>query len=824
MRAMKKYFLLAAFLFTIIFTHKVHADTATLVPTGGADTSGTTTAALTATDVTKLAISDDSRIQSNGTWPAAGAYDESKYIEFTFTPNIPAGATVSSAIITHEFRRTGTLTAAKLEVWDGSAFTDEPLTTGTINTDHTDTADVSSLITTADKANAIKIRFLAYRSTAGNSQTSHDFIGIAITYAIGAAATPPPANILPTTADLALSTSAEASLVIVASGTDAENNPLTYSVVDAPTKGILGSFVGNRIIYSPNGPAGIDTFTYKANDGTSDSAISTVTITITPGVITQIVLSASGNIFSINEQAMLTATGEDRFGNVVTNDNTTSFYFYGSGQGALIQKDNWVPVFQGVATMPVSSSVSNKIIWFVSTAYLGSNAVETIFTPPPVLADPNDQGAHLHVVRVDGSFPSASPVSHTDQNTMFNLALSDNGRVSPLGPWPQNASAFDEDTFMEYDLSSAQIPDEAIIDSVFLTNKYSYVSYSTSSSTSASLAAAKFEIWNGVRFVDMPTGLPASSVNDRSQTFDITPFINSAAKANKIQIRFLAYGAGPTQIGTTHDLVGVDVGYHLGGPALSLAPPVASSQSLVATVGTPVHIELLGSDPDNGTFSYSIVSSPSLGTLSALSGNRISYAPTAQSGSDEFTFKVNNGKQDSPPAMISFTITGGTDTTDTSDSSSEITATEGTGSTGETVDTGTTSGDTSDSVADTPAGDAPSTETHSSSGGGGGGEAIFLPTQAPQQTHVPDPVAPRAEVAVAQPAQEPASTEIVSEMPEQPEPAKTITPTETPSLELAGNAIGAGVMIKDSGIFIVGLICGILFSTFIRRLITSKRT
>ena len=57
---------------------------------------------------------------------------------------------------------------------------------------------------------------------------------------------------------------------------------LTYSVVTPPTKG-TARFYGNMMTYSPySGANGTDSFTFKANDGTLDSNISTVTITITP--------------------------------------------------------------------------------------------------------------------------------------------------------------------------------------------------------------------------------------------------------------------------------------------------------------------------------------------------------------------------------------------------------------------------------------------------------------------------------------------------------------------------------------------------------------
>lgn len=70
-------------------------------------------------------------------------------------------------------------------------------------------------------------------------------------------------------------------LWITLTGADAENAALTYSVVTGPANGqLLGTppLVQYRPNANSNGP---DSFTFKVNDGTLDSAASTVTITVT---------------------------------------------------------------------------------------------------------------------------------------------------------------------------------------------------------------------------------------------------------------------------------------------------------------------------------------------------------------------------------------------------------------------------------------------------------------------------------------------------------------------------------------------------------------
>lgn len=69
-------------------------------------------------------------------------------------------------------------------------------------------------------------------------------------------------------------------------GTDLDSDPLTYSIVTAPTNGVLSGCLANNndlsCTYTPNTNFyGSDSFTYKVNDGTSDSAsVTTVSITV----------------------------------------------------------------------------------------------------------------------------------------------------------------------------------------------------------------------------------------------------------------------------------------------------------------------------------------------------------------------------------------------------------------------------------------------------------------------------------------------------------------------------------------------------------------
>ncbi|HEX2750159.1 MAG TPA: LamG-like jellyroll fold domain-containing protein, partial [Verrucomicrobiales bacterium] len=86
--------------------------------------------------------------------------------------------------------------------------------------------------------------------------------------------------------------------------------------------------------------------------------------------------------------------------------------------------------------------------------------------------------------------------------------------------------------------------------------------------------------------------------------------------------------------------------------------PTATGQTgLTVQSGTPLGITLAGTDPNGGTLTYSIVTPPAKGSVSAGTGSARTYTATAgQYGTDSFTFKVNDGKYDSAPVFVRLNI------------------------------------------------------------------------------------------------------------------------------------------------------------------------
>jgi hypothetical protein len=88
----------------------------------------------------------------------------------------------------------------------------------------------------------------------------------------------------------------------------------------------------------------------------------------------------------------------------------------------------------------------------------------------------------------------------------------------------------------------------------------------------------------------------------------------------------------------------------------SNSAPVADDQSLATEVNTPAAITLTGSDPDGDTLTYELVSEPNHGTLSGIAPD-LTYTPDADyTGSDSFSFLVDDGDLDSNTATVSLSV------------------------------------------------------------------------------------------------------------------------------------------------------------------------
>ncbi|XXF77290.1 Calx-beta domain-containing protein [Myxococcaceae bacterium GXIMD 01537] len=84
--------------------------------------------------------------------------------------------------------------------------------------------------------------------------------------------------------------------------------------------------------------------------------------------------------------------------------------------------------------------------------------------------------------------------------------------------------------------------------------------------------------------------------------------------------------------------------------------PLANSPSLTIIEDTPTLIPLTAFDADSDPLTFTLVDAPAHGTLSGSLPSPVYTAEALYAGSDSFTFRVNDGSEDSPLAAVTLTV------------------------------------------------------------------------------------------------------------------------------------------------------------------------
>ena len=93
-----------------------------------------------------------------------------------------------------------------------------------------------------------------------------------------------PVNDAPVAIAQDVATDEDLALPIALSGTDVDLDALTYTIVSSPENGTLSGIAPN-VTFTPSGNySGSSSFTFTVNDGTIDSAVATVSITVTEAI------------------------------------------------------------------------------------------------------------------------------------------------------------------------------------------------------------------------------------------------------------------------------------------------------------------------------------------------------------------------------------------------------------------------------------------------------------------------------------------------------------------------------------------------------------
>ncbi len=453
-----------------------------------------------------------------------------------------------------------------------------------------------------------------------------------------------PVNDAPVAMGLAVNTLQNTSLPIVLGATDADGDTLSYFIVSQPLHGTL-SGSGTNVTYTPSSNYyGADSFTFKANDGTVNSNLGTISITVThvnqaPVATPQYVQTPK------NIARSVTLSGTDADG-----DPLTYALVANPSHGTL---SGTVP---NLTYTPALDYVGNDILTFKANDGFVDSAVAAvnlnIFDPttrvnnPPTVAnqvviadEDTPKSILLAAADLDGdpltisvvASPSHGTLSGSMPNLTYTPALHYHG--SDLFTFKAN------DGFADSNLGTVSIT----------VNHLNHAPNSHAQSVSTAKNNAKTVVLTGDD-VDGDSLSYAIVAGPTHGTLTGTPpSITYTPALNYVGADAITFKTNDGQIDGNTAAVSITV------QAVNNAP-VANDGTASTNKNAAVVIAVVATDIDQDPLTYAIVNAPAHGTLSG-SGPNFTYTPALDfSGLDSFTFKANDGVDNSNSGTLSILV------------------------------------------------------------------------------------------------------------------------------------------------------------------------
>jgi hypothetical protein len=407
-------------------------------------------------------------------------------------------------------------------------------------------------------------------------------------------------------------------IAIVLAGTDPDGDSLTFNVVNGPDHGSLSGTAPN-LTYSPSSNfSGSDRFTFSANDGSLTSAVATVSITVAD--INDAPVAISQSLTTMEDATVsFTLTGTDVESNPLTFSTVS-----GPSNGTVTGTPPNL-VYQPTAGF----SGNDQFTFKVNDGSLNSTPATISITVNPKLTD-----SSLSVLSRSGW-----SLKYVDSQEVFDAAA---------------ILAFDGDpgTFWRTQWRSGSVPAlpheiQINLGSVQSIAGFQYLPRQDNPTVGT---VQKYEFY--VSLDGSNWGSPvAKGIFSNSKSEKVVTFSSKSGKFIRFRALSEVNGTSDTCVAELNVLKGNNVN----------RAPVANSQFVGTDKDTPIDIVITGSDADGASPTFSIAGTPSHGTLSGTAPN-LTYVPKSNyTGSDQFTFRVNDGAVDSTTAKVTITVTPVTD-------------------------------------------------------------------------------------------------------------------------------------------------------------------
>lgn len=481
-------------------------------------------------------------------------------------------------------------------------------------------------------------------------------------------------------ASQSVSTSEDTPLTFaLTTGADIEGSPLTYIKVSDTADGTISCVGGtsNSCTYTPNPNFnGTDSFTYKVNDGSLDSTIATVTITISP--VNDAPVMPADQTASTNEDnavnfTLSNATDIDipaqalsykiitaPTNGVLSNCITTGAYgsdltctyspnsnFNGTDSFTYIANDT-VTDAASVATMTITINAVNDAPTLIATQTVSTN--EDTLVNFSLNAGTDVEGDSLTYII------ESNPVTGTlnctgGTSTSCSYMPGTNETASVTFTYKVFDGALNSNTAtVTINITAENDPPVVGANQNLSTPEDTALNFTINSGSDVDLPAQTLSY----KVVTAPThGTLTNCITTGSYSTDLTCTYTPSANYNGSDSFTYRVNDGLADSSAV-----ASVSFTI--TAVNDIPTVAATQSVSTDEDVALNFSLnAGSDIEGSTLSYIIVSNPTNGALSCTGGTSraCTYSPNANyNGSDSFTYKVNDGTADSSVATVTVTI------------------------------------------------------------------------------------------------------------------------------------------------------------------------
>ncbi len=448
---------------------------------------------------------------------------------------------------------------------------------------------------------------------------------------------PSEANQAPVAHNQSATTNEDTSKAIALAATDTEGNPLAYSIVSTPLHGTLSGMPPN-VTYKPaTNYNGADSFTFKANDGTVDSNIATVSITVV-AVNDPPVAKTQSVTTRINKAKAIALVATD-----IDADPLTYQIAAQPLQGTLSGTPPSVTY-----TPAVNYTGSDSFTFKANDGKADSNAAPVSITVtvnhPPVVqnqsATTNEdtaKGITLAATDSDGDPLTYTIISGPSHGTLTGTPPALTYKPTANYNGPEGITFKANDGMADSNVATVSITVTPVNDRPVAQNQ----SVSTNKNKAKAITLIATDADNDPLTYQIVAQPLHGTLSGTPPSVTYTPSPNYSGSDS------FTFKATDGKIDSTAAKVSMTIVNNA---------PVAQNQSITTNEDTAKTVTLVASDADSDPLTCTISAQPGHGKLTGTPPN-VTYTPNANyNGSDSFTFKAYDGKLYSNIAAVSITV------------------------------------------------------------------------------------------------------------------------------------------------------------------------